>query len=326
MTSGIVDMHVHIAGHGHGGTGCRITEKTRSSIPFTILRWNLGIPKRDLEGDLDGRLRGLLDAHLAASRHVSSVVLYGHDLSYDPAGNVRQDRLQVYTPNDYVLSIARERPGRVLAAASIHPYRRDALAELDRVIDAGAVAVKWLPNSQAIDPADRRIDRFYERLAEARLPLICHTGGEHTVRVVAKEFNDLRRLERPLAAGVTVVAAHSGTKSGFFDEDSFDTFVAMTRRWPNLHGDLSAWSTLNRVRHYPRLFRSGVNWGQILHGSDYPVPVIPWAFVGRLTTPEIRRCAAVKNPFDRDVELKRAMGIPEEVFGNAARLFRRQAV
>lgn len=316
-------MHVHIGGHGHGGTGCILTPRTKRSLPFTVLRWNLGIPKADLDGDLDARLRTLLLGHLDASLHVSAIVLYAHDLCYAPDGTVRTDRIQIYTPNDYVLELARRRPGRILPAASIHPYRPDALEELDRCLAAGAVAVKWLPNSQGIDPADPRLDRFYERLARARIPLICHTGGEHTVRVVARECNDLARLERPLAAGVTVVAAHSGTKSGLLDGDSFDTFVGMTRRWPGLHGDLSAWSAANRVRHYPRLMRSGVDWRQILHGSDYPVPATPWAFVGRLPAAQIRRLAAVKNPFDRDVEIKRAVGIPEEVFSNAARLFRR---
>lgn len=87
-------------------------------------------------------------------------------------------------------------------------------------------------------------------------------------------------------------------------------------------GDLSAWSTPNRARHYRRLFASGVDWGRILHGSDYPVPAVPWAFIGRLPAREIRRCSKIRNPFDRDVELKRAIGIPESVFANASRIFR----
>ncbi|MBI2931504.1 MAG: amidohydrolase family protein [Planctomycetes bacterium] len=320
----LIDMHVHTGGLGHGGTGCWMSEKTKNSLPFTVLRMNLGIRKRELENDLDGRLRALLFEHLDGSRHVDAVVLYAHDKIYDRQGRVREDLLQVYTPNDYVLSLARQRPGRILPAASIHPYRHDALEELDRCIAAGAVAVKWLPNSQGIDPADRHLDRFYERLARARLPLICHTGGEHTVTVIDKTLSGLAPLERPLSLGVTMVAAHSGTRSGFFDEDSFDEFVAMTRRWPKLYGDLSAWSAPNRVRHFKRLAASGINWDQVLHGSDYPVPAMPWCFLGKLSRGEIKRISGVQNPFDRDVELKRAVGIPERVFANAARLFSRR--
>ncbi len=319
----IVDMHVHTAGLGHGGTGCWISEKTKNSIPFTVLRLNLGIRKREMQDDLDGRLRELLYRHLDESKLVAAAVVYAHDRIYGTDGKVREELMQIYVPNDYVLRLAKERPGRILPAASIHPYRPDALDELDRCIAAGAVAVKWLPNSQGIDPADPRIDRFYRRLADAKLPLICHTGGEHTVRIIDAKMSGLRPLERPLSLGVAVVAAHSGTRSGLWDEDSFDEFVALTRRWPDLYGDLSAWSAANRVRHYRRLLRSGIDWRQVLHGSDYPVPAMPWCFIGKLTRAEIRRCSAVKNPFDRDVELKRAVGIPESVFANAAKLFRR---
>ena len=41
--------------------------------------------------------------------------------------------------------------------------------------------MKCLPNCQNIDPSDARYRRFWERMAEARLPLLAHTGGEHTV-------------------------------------------------------------------------------------------------------------------------------------------------
>ncbi len=319
----LIDMHVHTGGVGFGDTGCWMSEKTKRSIPFTVLRLNLGIARRDLDGDLDGRLRALLFEHLDAAKLVDAIVLYAHDRIYDRDGRVRDDLTQVCTPNDYVLSLARERPRRILAAASIHPYRKDAIDELDRCAAAGAVAVKWLPNSQGIDPAAPALDRFYKRLLKHRLPLICHTGGEHTVRIIEHAFTGMKPLERPLALGVKVVAAHSGTRSGLWDPDSFDEFVAMTKKWPNLYGDLSAWSAPNRVRHYKRLLNSGIDWRRVLHGSDYPVPAMPWCFIGRLSRAEIRRCGAVKNPFDRDVELKRAVGVPERVFANAAELFDR---
>ncbi len=302
-----------------------MSEKAKKSMGFTVMRLHLGIKRSQMQGDLDGRLRGLLFDHLDAAKDVTGVVLYAHDRIHDEQGRPRTDILQIYTPNEYVLSLAAQRPGKILAAASIHPYRPDALEELDRCIAAGAVAIKWLPNSQCIDPGDARCERFYQRLAEAKLPLICHTGGEHTVRVVDHKLSGLTMLERPLNAGVKVIAAHSATKSGFFDEDFFDDFIAMTRKWPNLYGDLAAWSTPNRVRHFKRLLSSGMNWDQMLQGSDYPVPVMPWSFFGRLGISDIRRCSAVRNPFDRDVALKRAIGIPERVFSNADRLFVRSA-
>jgi hypothetical protein len=35
----------------------------------------------------------------------------------------------------------------------------------------------------------------------------------------------------------------------------------------------------------------------------------------------VRRIAAITNPWDRDVELKLALGMPEEIFANSVGLF-----
>ena len=51
-------------------------------------------------------------------------------------------------------------------------------------------------------------------MAEARLPLLAHTGGEHTVPVVNAALADPKLLRLPLECGVTVIAAHCATKSG----------------------------------------------------------------------------------------------------------------
>ena len=45
---------------------------------------------------------------------------------------------EFYVPNDYVLRAARQHD-ELLAGASIHPNRRDALEELDRCLELGAV-------------------------------------------------------------------------------------------------------------------------------------------------------------------------------------------
>ena len=50
------------------------------------------------------------------------------------------------------------------------------------------------------------------------------------MRVLDKKLATLKPLETPLKLGVIVVAAHSGTKSGFVDEDCFDEFVAMRQQ------------------------------------------------------------------------------------------------
>ena len=60
-------------------------------------------------------------------------------------------------------------------------YRRDAVAELERVARDGAVLIKWLPITQDIDPSDARCVPFYEALAHLGIPLLSHTGWERTL-------------------------------------------------------------------------------------------------------------------------------------------------
>src|SRR5262249_15779642 len=136
-----------------------------------------------------------------------------------------------YVPNEYVLGLARKHR-EFLPAVSIHPGRPDALEELERCLAGGAVMMKCLPNCQNINCSDRGFPSFWERMAAARLPLLAHTGGEHTLPVVRPEYSDPRSLILPLECGVTVIAAHCATKSGLTDPEYFDIFAELTERFP----------------------------------------------------------------------------------------------
>ncbi|MEO5802578.1 MAG: amidohydrolase family protein, partial [Verrucomicrobiota bacterium] len=226
-------MHVHIVGNGLGGSGCwmRVTGLHRPMAWF-MLR-HIGLPVSVRSADLD-RLYVERLLELVRTSSLGRVVILAHEQVYDDRGVVMEGVGSMYVPNDYVLKLAREH-SEFLPAVSIHPARPDALDELKRCLAAGAVMMKCLPNCQNINCNDLRYTKFWERMAEAKLPLLAHTGGEHTVPVVRKEFSDPKILEFPLQCGVTVIAAHSGTKSGLIDPDYFSTFVEMTKRFPNLY-------------------------------------------------------------------------------------------
>jgi predicted TIM-barrel fold metal-dependent hydrolase len=229
-----------------------------------------------------------------------------------------------HVPNDYVLRLAREHP-EFLPAVSIHPARRDALDELDRCLDGGAVILKLLPNCHNVDCNHRRYQKFWERMAEARLPLLAHTGGEHTVQVVNAAYSDPRVLTLPLECGVIVIAAHAATKSGLADPDYFDVFAGMLEKWPNLHGDTSAWHVPLRGRHAHRCVGEGNLLGpRLLHGSDFPVPCSGlWAALrGFISFADYRRCRKIRNIIERDYQLKLAMGFRAEHFTRVGSLLR----
>lgn len=316
-----IDMHVHIVGNGSGGTGCwmRVTGLHRPLAWFMLK--HIGLPLKTLSGDLD-RLFVERLLELVRTSSLGQVVILAHEQVYDEHGRVMEGLGSMHVPNDYVLKLARENP-EFLPAVSIHPGRPDAMEELDRCIAAGAVMMKCLPNCQNINCGDRRYTKFWKRMAEAGMPLLAHTGGEHTVPVVRKEFSDPRILELPLQCGVTVIAAHSGTKSGLFDPDYFSTFAEMTERFPNLYGDNSAFNTPFRGKHIQECLLSPLA-DRMVHGSDFPVPIFgKWARMrGFISRDDCEKWERYPNILERDYQLKRAMGFPEESFTRIGKLLR----
>jgi hypothetical protein len=318
---GPIDAHVHIVGNGTGGTGCWLRVRGWHLPLATIMLRDVGLPAAALKGDLDRlyveRLIGLV-----RSSSLGAVVILAHDLVYDSEGRAMDGVGSFYVPNDYVLRLARQYP-EFLPAVSIHPARPDAMEELERCLAAGAVMMKCLPNCHNIDCNDRRFTRFWERMAAARLPLLAHTGGEHTVPVVRPELADPRVLTLPLECGVQVIAAHCGTKSGLFDPEYFYIFAEMTGRFPNLYGDNSAFNVPIRGRHVPECLRPPL-LERIVHGSDFPVPVhghFAW-MKHFLDWETFRRWERHPNMLERDYQLKRAMGFPPETFTRILKLLK----
>ena len=281
----------------------------------------IGLPFSSLKGDLDRLyVEGLLAQVRASS--IRHAVILAQELVHDDQGHPRQDAGSFYVPNEYVLKLAGEHP-EFLPAVSIHPGRADALDELDRCLAGGAVMMKCLPNCQNINCNDRRYVRFWERMAAAKLPLLAHTGGEHTMPVVRPEYADPRVLALPLACGVNVIAAHCATKSGFTDPEYFHIFEGMTRRFPNLYGDAGAFNVPLRGRHIKKCLAEPLAQ-RLVHGSDYPVPVHGhWAWMrGLVRWKDFRKWERQPNVIERDYQLKLAMGFPPDHFTRISNLLR----
>ncbi|HQR17232.1 MAG TPA: amidohydrolase family protein [Gemmatimonadales bacterium] len=261
-----------------------------------------------------------------------AMVLLAFDAYHDAQGVRQDDSTQLYVANDYCARAAATRPGRCEWAASVHPYRADAVAELERVHRLGARAVKWIPAAQGIDPAAPRCDPFYEALARLDLPLITHAGQERALTGDQSLGNPLR-LRRALEHGVRVVVAHCATMGRGRDLDVgphgpwTDNFLLFTRLMDQaayagrLFGDLSA--VTQRARAGDALRRiiergsAGGDWeGRLLNGSDYPLPGIlplfsPDQLAGeRLLDPAAAAAlAAIRdhNPLLFDFVLKRSL-------------------
>jgi uncharacterized protein len=319
--SAVIDMHVHMVGNGSSGSGgwLRLGGWHRWLAGFMVRQ--LGLSARVLDGDLD-RLYAETLLDLIRESSFDSVVLLAHERVHDRDGTPREDLGSMFVPNDVVLRLAREHP-EFLAGVSIHPARHDALQELDRCAEEGAVVMKCLPNCQNIDFSDPHFVPFWKRMADLRLPLLAHTGGEHTVPVIDAALADPKLLRFPLECGVTVIATHCGTRSGAFDHDYFDDWAAMLGEFPNLYGDVSAMVSLNRCGHLRDGLRPDIA-PRILQGSDFPVPVLGhrlW-LQGWIDCATFRRIQKVANPLERDWQFKKALGYADEVRTRVAELLR----
>lgn len=275
-----------------------------------------GLPASALRQGLDQVYRDLLKKYLATSTLDGMVVLAMDHVFV--RGEKREDLSPFYIPNDVVLRMAREEAG-FLAAVSIHPGRPDALDELERCAEAGAALVKFLPNVHQIDLTDPAYDPFWKRMAALGLPLLSHTGGEQALPNYQPAWANPELLARPAECGVTIIAAHCGGRSGLMDRDFSEEFFHLLKRYPNVYGDISALNLPLRSRCIRRLLDPEI-CARLIHGSDFPVPVLGQMLpiLRLITQADYRRCRQIRNPLERDWQLKRACGFPEEV---ATRLF-----
>jgi predicted TIM-barrel fold metal-dependent hydrolase len=316
----ILDCHVHIAAGGSGYAGNHLAPSLFHSLRFRQLKGRLGLAQEVPAGDLDERLRDGLCRWLSASALDQAVVL-ALDAVHHGDGTRDLGQTKMAVDNDYVADLADAEP-KVLFGASVHPYRRDALEELDRVAARGACLVKWLPSAQGILPDDPRCFPFYERMAQWGLPLLSHTGCEHTLGVFPDAWNDPRRLIPALERGVTVIAAHCGTRLFLHERSWFGVWRTMALRYPGFYGDLSAFLACTRMLALRAILRTPELAAKVVYGSDFPAPVWPINLLGLIAPQAYLRLKKIENPLDRSWLSLAAAGLGPEVFARAGGLLR----
>jgi len=288
-TTQLLDTHAHLLGTGDSGSGCSVhPSMDQAWYPVEYLRkraiLNASCVSAD-EPSIDQayvqRLTDLASGFPAGARWL----LFAFEAAFDDRGQPQPDWTSFQVPDAYAAKVAQANPERFAWVASIHPYREDALTRLDAALQAGAVAVKWLPSAMNIDPRDPRCRPFCERLSSAGVPLIVHCGEEKAVPGARRDDLVNPLLVRHLMAhGATVIVAHCASLGHALDTDvatapkvpAFDLFARLMaeREWQGrLFGDIAALFQRNRR---PRVWRSVLqrdDWHErLLHGSDHPLP------------------------------------------------------
>jgi hypothetical protein len=321
-----IDCHVHLVGTGTGGSGCWYRPKGLTRFGEPMMTKAVGLTVKDLHGpEFDELyLRNLLQ-YIKDSTLIDQSLLLAHELPHTEDGTPLPERSSLYVPNDYVLDVAAAHP-EFLPAISIHPAKKGALQELNECLERGAAALKCLPNVQGIDWNKPRYTKFLERMAEAGLPLLAHTGSERTMPVIDHTLASPTVLTRALEIGVTCIAAHAGTGMMVLDPDYLEVFTRMLEKYPNLYGDNSALAGLSfRLRTSAnRTLTSNPVMERMLHGSDLPVPsngLLP-LLGGMIDWNDFRESRKITNPFELDARLKRMLGYDEASFTRAAAILR----
>ena len=328
----VIDVHVHIAAKHE--PGCRVSRALERQPAFAYMLLADGVSRAALRRDFDRTIREYILGALDAAPSVDHAVLLALDAIYDERGGRREAESHLVVDNEYVRSLARAHP-KVLVGASVHPNRGPAAGreELARCFagDPPAALVKWIPNAQRIDPADARHDWFYQTLAEAGVPLLCHTGPEHAVPLPTpvdehQRLGDPRRLRRALDVGVTVIAAHAGVSFFPFEEDHLGHLAAMmgeaeaNGRW-RLFADVSAMCLPCRLGTVRRVLER-IPAERMVLGSDVPVPVtdMPPLLMPGLSLDRYIELIRVPSPIEKNFRQLTAMGFPLEACTRAAEL------
>jgi predicted TIM-barrel fold metal-dependent hydrolase len=322
-----LDCHTHLVA-ANSPTDGYARAPLRRFAHERAMRWQLKLGRavsleeaaREYEERLAGWVRG---------SELDRAVVLAFDQIYREDGSADRGRTYLHIENDHVRDACARHPGTFLYGASVHPFRPDALEELERVREDGAVLVKLLPNSHGFDPADSRLAPYFRKLADLGLPLLCHCGYEHTIPVIDQRYGDPSRLSAALEQGVTVIVAHVGTAGLTHLRETFGAFLELLVKHPNCYGDTSALTNLWRSSFLPLLVdpeRLARRFpvvpddlpSRLVHGSDVPIPITPAALFRHVPSRVRRRLKKLANPLQLDIELKRHVGLPDACLTRAS--------
>lgn len=301
-----IDIHTHLLSPSTS------FDRLFDRLTIRFFAKGLGVDAKRLRADPYGAYVEAMAGSIRDSRHVEKACLFGVDSRFDAWGReIDRDRT-VCTSNEDVLEVSRRHPEQFIPFFSVNPRRPDALALIDHYLEQGCRGAKFLQNYWGLDCSDESLLPYYEKLAQKGIPLIIHIGSEYTIDSDARyERPDMLAL--PLAAGVTVIAAHMGLgrvnhklrlwrnfskNPQHFDSDYFH-LLELLQTHDNLYADISAILAPMRARALRHLSEQTPAHEKILFGTDYPVPfTIRWNSYD-LDSKSRKRIGEETNPFDR---------------------------
>lgn len=287
------DCHFHLLGNGHNPSlnelpsGAWVNPNMQSMrSPFQRLQYQFYLNAACIEKAEFADIEFVTNISDMVKELPNGVrlMLLAFDHQYDSNGNKNLESSTFYIPNQYAASIA-ESNSSFEWIASVHPYRKDAIEQLEWCHRHGARAIKWLPPAMNIDPSSNSCKTFYEKLIQLGMPLLTHAGDEKAVHSeqLQKLSNPLL-LRTPLDLGVKVIVAHCASLGSNLDLEAsspkpvsnfklFSRLMDDDNYQNNCFGDISAINLVNRESSEIKTIIENQAWhARLLYGSDYPLP------------------------------------------------------
>lgn len=339
------DNHVHLVGVGDQSNDLWVSPD--------LMSWQHPLKHLQLifylDGSCAGNQQGVDQAYVDRLNQLMQdlpegmkMMLLAFDYFHTEQGLKDLDKSFFYTSNDYASSIVASNPDRFEWVASIHPYRENSVELLQKAVERGARAVKWLPEAMGIDPSSPRCVPFYQAMQQYKIPLLSHAGHETAVGTSGHhDSGNPLLLRHALDRGVKVIVAHCASLGSGVDFDKgpkagekpcFELFRRMMNE-PEykdlLYGDISAILQLNRLDEPVKYLLLKEDWHpRLINGSDYPLPgilpVIPLKMILRMGLLEVQQAQVLRevrqyNPVWFDFLIKRMIrwqgkGFADSVF------------
>lgn len=303
----LIDYHTHLTifQDGYQGNILKAGFFKRQFVNFIKLKFGISLKDKNPEETYIKNFSNMV----RESKFVDKACVMALDGVYDSSGELDKNKTTFLISNDYLFDSLKPHSDVLLPIASINPQRKDALDELDRVAELGTVAIKFLPNSQGFDPSNKKYIPFYKKLADKKIPIICHAGFEFALYTLDQSLGHPKLLRTALEQGVNCISAHGGGTGMFVIELYGDILRELAKDYPNYYIDISAVTLPTRHRNFLKIIKDDLLRERLVFGTDYPVPDFMAPFIGKVGYKQYKSLKKEDNFFDRHVKLFSLLGL-----------------
>lgn len=220
------------------------------------------------------RILGLYKSGIASYTHIFNQMRVAQieKLVLLPLDLTTQEGLEVVS-NEEIRSIVAEHPDRFIGFASVDPFRKDAIAVLEKAFNQqGLAGLKLHPSKQKFHPADKELNPIYELCLHYDKPIIFHSGLSLEPNAPLINVNPLAFEEVAIKfPDLRICLAHFGWP---WVKES----AALMLKYPNIYTDTALLYFDSAAEFYQRVFceELGRFWidrslrHQVMFGSNNP--------------------------------------------------------